>query len=311
MLKPELDLFEHDGTCVAETRSGPRCKKSVNEIDRISATRMIHGSYSGIQDQSLDKTLVDRIFALLQCGIHRKLTSEATISESLQSEYQAKFRQWVLDHESLPELELHRSRTGINSSVGDKLLDWIEIEEAAWGAVYVFTCADLPDMVKVGYVGNKSDTTARLSKWRKCHAGLKEMLRSECTFPHRVEELVHRELGWARYDILCPVSSCPHEKHDEWFQCSIEKACETVKSWSTLMNMHTLYDTASRRFSPTWQTTTLRMVNSNVEVTSKGLLDDFLGEGRRIRDLTDQFAAASIDCDESMTKRIPGLGSLF
>ncbi|EGP82451.1 uncharacterized protein MYCGRDRAFT_97579 [Zymoseptoria tritici IPO323] len=54
MAGSELVLFEPSVYCLATTRKGAQCKNLVKEIDRISATRLIHNSYGGFENNALD-----------------------------------------------------------------------------------------------------------------------------------------------------------------------------------------------------------------------------------------------------------------
>ena len=67
-------------------------------------------------------------------------------------------------------------------------------------------------------------------------------------FPHRVEELTHRELASKRCDVQCPVTCCKIIYHNEWFRCSVSDAEEVLNAWRLLMDEHSLYDRTTRRF---------------------------------------------------------------
>lgn len=272
MGKVKLVLFEDGNPCLARKPNGRTCPNPVRPSDRIAATRLIH-KYTN-DEGSYDDTGLDlKIISLLICGTHQDKMSDDFPPQVLLDEYRTKFKQWVGEHEPLPAIHFRRSGAGSRTCTGNKLRKQISTRESQNGIIYLFNCEDLPALVKIGFVGDPSDPDARVKDWRTCHSRPKAAFYWETRFPHRVEELVHRELSCQRYEVFCPVMKCKSTYHNEWFKCSIEEASNIIDQWVTLMNEYALYDQSSQTLDPAWQNKVRLMTQAQEEVTAQRLLE--------------------------------------
>lgn len=112
----------------------------------------------------------------------------------------------------------------------------------------------------------------RLREWGKCRAMPKSAFQKQTLFPHRVEELTHRELARKRCNVQCPVTSCKSVYHNEWFRCSVNETEKVLNGWRLLMDEHSLYDRTTRHFRQDWMAVVETAASRESGLTASKLL---------------------------------------
>ncbi|KAJ8606771.1 hypothetical protein MRB53_040697 [Persea americana] len=168
-------------------------------------------------------------------------------------------------------LIFHPFRNAVNIDMRRQLLD-PPINDSGHdlvrrGRVYCFKIPSQPGYVKIGFTAR--NVAHRLEEWRSCYPDGELLYETkEIVWPWAVEQLVHLELRERRVQAKCKF--CRGVYHNEWFQTTINRACDTIKEWSELAMSHDLFDSSSCRATAAWRA---RILSLSSEVTAWRLLD--------------------------------------
>lgn len=156
------------------------------------------------------------------------------------------------------------------------------------GEVYAFTWPTAPGFIKIGYTS--ASVTARMNKWRECHAESKLIHRVAVEFPHRIEELIHLQLKDKQHKIV--ICKTCGSTHYEWFQESVERVKTIMDAWKEISDRTPLYD-PKRRLAERWQNDILPYIDGDYRA------------GKLLRALNDSDAelARAAEEEEEQTRR--------
>ena len=127
------------------------------------------------------------------------------------------------------------------------------------GSVYAFVWPDWPGYIKIGYSTNVHN---RENDLRECYPRGQMRFSIDVQFPHRIEELIHLELGSKRRQIdVCRNQYC-RRTHNEWFEESLETVEDIMAIWQEISEQVPLY-TKDGMLSNRWSLDVLPDLNGD------------------------------------------------
>jgi len=229
-----------DRQCITHTVKHLPCGNQISKGELALATSKLPELHNPDNEEA---TTLDTIIKLLICANHRKSQTGGQLDALMR-----KYRSELLEFAKTRELQSFTSyrpwRQSTRVSVKEKLGVVIKENESRTGSVYGYTWDVVPGLIKIGYA--KDTTCGRIKQWCKCNPGATQVFSVTFDFPHRMEELIHRQLADKRQELKCNLEACPSTYHNEWFSCSVEETEQILQQWKTISEEEPLYDLEQR-----------------------------------------------------------------
>ena len=182
------------------------------------------------------------------------------------------------DSEFRPHIPRPGRRDRVSWRMRGRLIQKDNIEDDfKTGSLYIFDRESSPGHVKIGWTsGCVRKRLLRLEK--DCGYAPNPLYRvDDVPFARRVETLTHYELieEW-REELKCKKCS---QKHQEWFEVSIERAKRVLREWASFFVEFEPYDSKDGLLKRRWMEVTRAMDGKGIPVTARSLLEGHHGTG--------------------------------